>query len=340
MGAAASAIGAGVSIVGGILGNGAASGSRQDANNSAAQALAALQQIGLPPDLSKAIVYQQFQSSGNMTPELEQFISTGPSQVANIKEDPATRDAQMAGLKLLQDRAQGGLTSSDRATINQERTQMGADQQAKQQQIIQGAQARGMGSSGAALMAQLQSAQSGANQASAAGDRTAALASQNALAAAGQSGTLGGQIRGQDFSVNQAKASAADEFNRFNVQNQQAVNQRNTAAGNQSQYYNLMNNQNISNQNTNLNNNELLRQANAKEKYWQDLLTQATGQSNAYRQDAAYDNAKGDRIAGEITGAANGVSALLPSFSSFMGGASGASGATSQIPTKNTPVAN
>jgi hypothetical protein len=275
-------------IAGGLIGNQASASDRNAANAEAQQTLQALLKIGYPPETAQALVLQQYHSSGLLTPELEQSIMAGPSATAGITEDPALKNRQMSALNLIAQRAQGGLNQEDRAKFNQIRTDLAKEQQAKQQQIIQQAQMRGMGGSGAELAAALQEQQAGANQASQQGDQLAATASQNALQAALQSGQLGGQIRQQDFNVNQARTSAADEMNRFNVSNRMNQQARNVQAQNQAQQYNLGNNQGISNANVGQANQETARQNQAKYTDWSNKAGYITNQLGpAYAADAA-----------------------------------------------------
>lgn len=278
----AGAIGGSIgSILGGLIGNNVAQGDTDQKNQFAGQAYQDLINAGLPPDQAKAVLINQYKQAGTLTPQLEQSINAGPSAVQGISEDPQTRAAQMQALGLLQQRATGGLNPEDQAKFNQLRQQAQSDAQAKQAQIMQNYQQRGLGGGGAELAARLSGQQGSANQEASQGDQLAATASQNALQAALQSGNLGGQVRGQDFSNAMAKSQAQDMMNRFNTQNQVAQQQRNVASQNQAQAQNLANSQNISNANTNAANQELYRQQNAQEQYYQDMLNRAKVLSGA-----------------------------------------------------------
>lgn len=272
-------------IVTGIIGNHISSGDRGNAEASAQAALQALMSAGYPPDTSKALVLEQFKQAGILTPEAEQSIMMGPSKVAGITEDPALRDSQMSALELLSQRATGGLNPEDRAKLNEIRNQLATEQNAKQQQIVQQFQMRGMGGSGAELAAALSSSQAGANQASQEGDRLAAMASQNALEAATRSGQLGGQVRSQDFDVNKTRSSAEDEMNRFNIQNQVAQQQRNVAARNRSGELNLGNQQDVMNKNTGMYNTELNRQNEARATDWRNKMDYAATLAGGHRSE-------------------------------------------------------
>lgn len=295
-------------IIGGIIGNAAASGDREAARQAAAQAAAQLTSMGLPPDLSKQLILKEFQKAGTLTPEMEHEVNSGISQVSQIQEDPSLRNAQVAALNMFQQRSKG-LAPEDRAQLNGIRNQIASQEEAKRQQILQSFQQRGMGGSGAELAAQLAGAQSGANEASAQGDRLSAMASQNALQAMAQSGQLGGQIRGQDFDVNRTKASAADQFKQFDVQNQIARQARNVASANQAQAGNIQNTQNVSNANVQQANAETERANQAHQDYWNSLLQRNTAAANALNGQASNLQQQAGQTAGMWQGIGSGVGA-------------------------------
>lgn len=274
---------AAIPVVTGIIGNMMASGDRGAASNAYNQAVSELLAIGMPPDLSREVVMQQFQSAGVLTPELEQEIKLNESKLSQVQEDPATRNAQMQALQLLQQSGRG-ISPQDRLKFNEMRDQVQRDAEAKRQQIIQNFRQRGMGGSGAELASQLMQGQASANQASLEGDRIAAASAQNALDSIARAGTLGGQIRGQDFDVAATKARAEDELNRFNTQNQINRQSRNVSSTNQARQTNLANAQDILNKNTNLSNAERQRQNEARRTYWQDQMTRSQARAGAYNQ--------------------------------------------------------
>ena len=286
-------------IIGGLAGNSIASGDFSTARGAADQAYQEMLAIGVPPETAKPLVLQKFQQAGQLTPQLEQYINQGPSAVAGISEDPALKQRQMSALNLITQRSTGGLDAGDRQKLNEMQNQVAKDQEAKQQQIIQQYQQRGMGGAGAELAAALQQSQAGANQSSAEGDKIAALASQNALQAALQSGQLAGNIRTQDFNVADTKASAQDQMNRFNIQNQQAAQQRNIASQNQAQQYNLTNAQNLSNANTGMTNEETARQNQAKVDDWNNQIKRARLRSGTYQEKSNDFQNRGQRTANQ-----------------------------------------
>lgn len=285
-------------VIGGLLGNVLSSGDRQEARDALRRGMEELDAIGLPPDLSKRIVYEQFQQAGILTPELEQDIDLEASKVSLIEEDPALREAQMDALRGIQERSKIGLSPEDRLALNQIRSEVGRETEAKRQQILQNFAARGQGGSGAELIAALQANQAGAEQASQAGDRIGAMASQNALQALSSAGQLGGSIRQQDFGVAQAKAGAEDAFSlaQFNAANQRQA--RNVGAMNQAEQYNLGQAQRTADINTQMENQERLRMEEAKRDYWQDRMARANAYSGQADKWAGAKESDANRTAG------------------------------------------
>jgi hypothetical protein len=266
-------------IVGGILGNNAAKMDRSKQKELMKQMVEEYKKIGYPPDYAKELILQEFTSAGLYTPEIEEDLneSVPESEVANIEEDPALRDAQLQALTAMQQRGRVGLSAEDRAALNQVRQQVQTDSQAKQQQILQEMQARGQGGGGAELAARLSASQAGADRASTASDTIMAQAQERALQALNSSGTMASNMRNQDFGIAEAQAQAVDERNRFLANNSIGRQTRNVAALNTAQQQNLANNQSISNANTTLANTEAQRQATALQQQYQDKLNYAAG---------------------------------------------------------------
>jgi len=161
-------------------------------------------------------------------------VNQAQSEMGNISTDPALRSQQMASLAALQNLAQsGGLNLQDKAALASVQDQAAQADRGRRQAIQQNMQARGMGGSGASLLAQLQSNQAATDQQSQQGMDIAGQAQQRALQAMMQGGQLAGQIQGQDFSQQAQQAQAQDAVNSFNARNQTASNQYNAGVQNQ-----------------------------------------------------------------------------------------------------------
>lgn len=312
-------IGAAGSIIGGFLGSDASDEQIAAAQHALDQARATIMAIGAPPDMSGPIILNAFKQAGLYSPALEQAINAGISQASQVSEDPTLRTAQVQALSDMSERSKTGLLPEDIAKLNQIRMQNQSDIQGKQGQILQDMASRGMAGGGAELAAKLASSQQGAQNEATQGLQVGAQASQNAMQAMLNAGNLAGGIRSQDFSNAMTKANAADQFKRFDVQNQIARQQRNVGTGNQAQQQNLATAQNVSNSNVTQNNAELQREVEAKRQVWLDKLAQAKAASgmdsaiaNLHQSQAANEAQRGASMGagfGALAGA--GVNALI-----------------------------
>ena len=303
-------------VIGGIMGGMAASKDRKQQKKMMKAALAELERLGLPPDLSGPLLLKEFQSSGIYTPEMEEDLNSEvqESVVAQIKEDPGLREAQMQALGSLQQRAKVGLSAEDRAALNQVRSETQRDSEAKRQQIMQTMQSRGQGGGGADLMAQLQSAQGAADQAAAGSDTLMAQAQSRALDALGQSGRMAGDVRAQDFGVEETKARALDERNRFLADNSIARQRQNVGARNEAQKLNLAEQQQIANANTQLANAEQLRQRTEQGAFFDRKATLAGQKASARLGQAAHYGQQADRTAQQYAGVGSAIGTGIGGF--------------------------
>lgn len=303
-------------VISGIMGGMSASKDRREQKKMMKRALAELEKVGLPPDLSGPLLLKEFERAGIYTPELEEDLSSEvkESTVAQIKEDPALRQAQLEALNSLQQRAKVGLSAEDRAALNQVRSETQRDSEAKRQQILQNMQSRGMGGSGAELMAQLQSAQGAADQAAAGSDTLMAQAQSRALDALGQSGRMAGDVRNQDFGVEETKARAIDERNRFLNENSINRQRANVGSLNEAQKLNLAEQQRISTANTQLSNAEAERQNQAKRDLYQDKLDLAKAKSAARVGQAAAAGERADRTASQYAGIGSAIGTGISAY--------------------------
>ncbi len=306
-------------IIAGAIGRGEAAGDLGQSRDAFNLGVQELLNIGMPPDLSQKIMYEKFVSAGIMKPELEAEILAGPSQVSLIKEDPKLKEAQMKSLAALEARGKAGFTPEERAQLNQVRLQAERDAEAKRQQIMQNFAARGQAGGSAELINQLQASQGSANQGAQQSLQASGLASQRALQAITSAGQLGGNIRGQDFDVERTKGSAADEMNRFNINNQLGTQQRNVSSKNLAQEKNLDMAQRLGEMNTAMNNQEALRQADAKRQYWLDQAERSRMRSGAYTGQSSYLQQQGDRTMAKWDKIGQGISEGLGGASSYFG---------------------
>lgn len=294
-----------IGLAGGMLGS-MFSGADQDrARQATLDAIREIESVGLPPDLAKPFLLEKFKQVGLYSPQLESQMDMAFSQAANIQEDPSLRSAQVNALQRFGQLSKTGMGPQDIANLLRIQQNVASDVEGKRQQIIQNMQARGQAGSGAELAAALEATQSGGNRLANEQLQAAGQASQRALSALGSYGDLSSRLRGQDFDIERAKAQAADELTKFNLQNSINRQMRNVSAQNQAQLFNLQNQQQIANANIQQANEETRRQAQAQRDYWNDLLKQRQMVAGAKQAEAGYYQSMADQTrdrAGSIAG--------------------------------------
>lgn len=272
----------------------------------------------IPPQLANLIPsLQQQVVAGQMTPAQAQAAIQQASAANGIQSDPTTSAAQLQALSQLQNISQsGGLTSADKAQLNQLEGQVGQQNAARQGAVMQQAQEQGIGGSGADLAARLSGAQSANVAASAASNNVAQSAQQRALQALSASGQLSTQMNQNDFNNNLAKAQAQNNVNQFNAANQTQASEYNANNQQQANNTNLANAQNVSNANTGIENTQAMlplqvqqAQAGLNNTYAQNLAgAQDTGaktlvdQANANTAQSNKDLNAISSVAGSATG--------------------------------------
>lgn len=284
-------IGAGISAVGGLLGNLLGSSERDAAEAERKAQLERIMGISLPSIEEQEIELERMRSAGELTPEMEDAIGQTASKMEGVSTDPRLAGVQNSVLDRLVKQGSEGLTAEDRAALNDVRREGAREQQSTQQAIMANMAARGAGGAGAELAAQLQSSQAGADRASQESDRLASMAQQRALAALSQSGGMATSMRGQEFGEKSDVAKAQDEINRFNTANQQNVQQRNVGSRNNAQASNLQNAQNIMNQNVQLSNQQQMHNKALAQQQFDNKMKQAQAASGASNQVAAQHSA-------------------------------------------------
>ena len=288
--AAGSSLGAPGAIAGGalgLLGGLFGGGDNDEAIAAMERAAAAINAIGLPPDLSNPVTIKYLQQSGIMKPEMLEKLSLNADKVNTLIENPDNIKQQKYALNALKDMSATGLTATDRAAYNQLRSQVAGDTQAKTNQILQQQQMRGQASSGDSLAAQLAAIQGSNQNASKEADRIAADATSARRNALSQFSGLASGMRDQDLGTQKYNMQNEIERQKFldaNSLSRQAANVQNANAA---QQMNLQRQQQVGDTNVNMGNSELYRQQQAKRDYWNDKLRQASAAAGVYQNEAS-----------------------------------------------------
>lgn len=297
-------------VVGGIAGGIAAGDERGHEQALIDEAIAAINGVKLPTNLADNIYFHDYQNAGQLTPEQEQSILAGPSAEGQVKANPELVKAQMQALNTLKGLSQTGMSSTDRARLNQIQQQINTQAEGQRQGIMQNFAQRGQAGSGNELLAQLTASQNAANSANDQGLNVAANAQQNALSALGQYGGAAGQMNQQQFGQDVQTSQAQDMLNRFNTQNQLAQQAHNVGSRNAAQQFNLQNKQNIMGQNTGLYNQNLMLQRQGEQQMFQNAMQKAGALAGAqFKGSDAYGKI-GDKIAEQWNTTGKGIGGL------------------------------
>lgn len=214
------------------------------------QVLDRLDRVELPDIDEMMIELEGLVSQGIISPEDIPTYLQQASAMNGISTDPRMREAQFDALASLQDISdQGGFTGIDRANLGRIATEEGTRSRGARDAILQNMEARGMGGSGASLLAQLQNAQDSASREYQRDLDVSAMAQQRALESLMQAGQMGGQMQAQDFNQQAQIAQQNDAISRFNAQNQQNVAAQNVGTRNLAQAQNLQERQRIADAN-------------------------------------------------------------------------------------------
>jgi len=283
-------------ILGGLIGNQQASGERSQQEDILKQLYTKYADLQIPEIEKQRLALEDFKSAGNYTPEQEAInqLSTEDA-MQKIQVDPRLAQNTMSQLDMLNKIAKSGFTPEELAMQNQSERKADADNTARLKQILQQADQRGMGSSGATLAAQLQSSQSAANRQAEDTQSIAAQAYNRMLQAANQSGELSSQLQNTQFNQGAQIAQALNNRELMNFNQANTIQNRNVDRSNQAQMANLQNQQNILNQNVGLHNTQQQYNKELQQQQFNNQMAKlsgvnATGQNLAAQHGA---NAKG-----------------------------------------------
>lgn len=281
-------IGAGLSLAGsaGLFG-------KKKKGNAAAmmqQILAQYNGINVPSIEEQKIILQNLVQQGLVDPEDAATVELGDSAYNDINLDPRARQAQLGALEGLQESIDaGGLTPVDLARYRDVSDKFETERRGADQALIENAKERGIYGSNLELVNRMISGQGSATRASNEATDIASAAQQAKMQAIRDAGTLGGNIRGQEFSEASAKATAADAIRKWNASNRQTQINTNTAANNEAAAANLKEKQRLSDTNIARSDQNKVRDSELIHQNYQDKLSLADAKARALAGIAAAD---------------------------------------------------
>ena len=148
-----------------------------------------------------------------------QLESLDASRMEGVSTDPRYKDAQLEALRSMEVRSKQGMTAQDEADMFRLQQQVNTANRGRLGAIQNQMASRGMSGSGMDAAMQLQASQDAGEREALASMEKAGQIQSNKMNAAKSLGQMGGEMRGQEFGEQSAKAQAADTINRFNVAN-------------------------------------------------------------------------------------------------------------------------
>lgn len=328
--------GAGAAIGGAYLANEEAKRGRRAQERAARAASAALAAVGIPEVEAQEIVLQNPQLVAEFIPEAERALELEDSLMQDVGADQQVVDQQMQTLEGIGEIAEGGLTEADRAAAREIQRDVSQSDAARRKAILQQMAQRGVLGSGMELAAQLDQAQDTAEQQAAASDRLIQQAQARSLDALSRSGTLAGQIRGQDFSEQERIAKAQDAINQWNIANRQDIASRNVQARNDAEAANIATRQQLENSRAALANQQEIANKQLLQQRFNNELAVATGQANQLNNIGNIQNQAAQDQARMISGIGSAIGNLAFAGAGSMGGSKPTQG--SQVSTQVQPM--
>lgn len=315
------AVGAGVGALvgGGIAYMGASAADKQRKAQEAmyAAAMARLDALNIPSIESQQILLENPQMVFELAPKELQAEYLAASQEQQVQADQGLVSKQREALQQLAERGEAGFNPEEMNQYAELQRQLEAQSQARQRAIQQDMTERGMGGSGANLLARLQGEQAAANtQAQQVGDLQA-QAYRRALEANMASGQMAGQLAEQQFSRDTQRARAADAISQFNAQQRAAANQYNVGTFNQAQQQMAAMKQNLENQRAQNANTQQMHNKGLIQQYYQNQFQKASGQAGQMSNMGQY---YGQQAANTAQNYANMLGGLTNAATSYYGG--------------------
>lgn len=264
--------------------------------------------VNIPDPKAQKLALQRYVQAGELSPEMEEAVKRGPTNLEQIRVDPRYKEAQLRSLKSLSDLGSEGLSFADEAELADLNNDVNAQARGRVGALRDSAAARGVGGSGVTLALEQDAAQNAQAQQAKAGRDKFAMSRQRALDAILKSGTLAGDLRSSDYGEQKDLAQGRDAIDDFNAKMLAGTRQRNTDRTNNARQVNLTNRQDIANKNTTLSNEET--KWNDIDRYQQRFDNEtkvASGKANAYSGNAnAYQNSA-NQTAGMWAGVGQGA---------------------------------
>lgn len=192
---------------------------------------------------------EDYQVVAQVYPQIATYIQENHPEMVQEADSQGLKNTQNQSLEQLARLGETGDDAISKAAVA--KAQYDADQASRSQRanLLRDLGSRGLGTSGAEILADTGSQQSNEQNARMAGLQAASDAQNRRVQALSQAGSLAGQIRGQNQAVETQNVSAMNAFNQRMAQSKQLYENQKTQALNEAQAWNAKNTQDTANNN-------------------------------------------------------------------------------------------
>jgi hypothetical protein len=282
--------------------------------------LSNIQNLSVPERDKLLYSLRDYSANTIYDPKQEQAQQAATNYFDDAKTDPAMRAKQMEYMQTLQDISKQGMTAPEEAQKNALMRQLAGQQQGAASDIERQMQSKGMGSSGASLLAKLQGQQQSQSNAAQQSESLLSQLFNRKLGAQGQMSDLAGNLDQTDFQRAMSTGQAKSGLDQFNTQQRAAVQQRNVGAQNLAAQQNWQNQQDVANKNVGNRQDEAKNAANSYQATFNNQLQKSGLLTKALDSEADYRTKKGQASNASTMDMAKGAAQI--GAAAYTGGAS------------------
>lgn len=302
----------GTQVAGGIAGQQAAAKSAAKQQQILEQQYAAIMGIPLPDVQQMKLSSEQLISMGNFSPEeVKMMGELANSAYEGIQTDTRLQQDQNTALDLARERALKGFSAEDTALLDNYMRQASSQASSQAQTITQDAARRGMGGSGTALAAALQSSQGAANNMSQQALQGAAMRLQQQNQNADLLQRMASSMDQTQYNRQADLAGKRDSISEFNAKLRQDLERTNVGNRNQASLANLAEKQRVADANVALRNRDQAHNKALIQQDYDNALKRASAASGNFTSRANVEANRGAAEAEGIGKITSGASAFL-----------------------------
>ena len=234
-----------------------------------------------PSGTAEAFTPEEYEFAQKYNPQIATYVQENRPELVTDSASQPERRMQRDALNRYANLSQSGTDVIADAQREEALFDAGAQDKARRNQIVQNMANRGLGGSGQDMLAQMQSSQDSAVNARSASLDAVKQAEARRLGALDKMAGLAGNVRGQNFQVEQNNANVMNAFNQRLSSSKNQYNQNAADTQNRAQQFNIENEQRVNAANTGLRNqsnlSNLTREEDAKQRLLDFQNNMATG---------------------------------------------------------------